>query len=109
MILSNDRKLDAIMGQGPMLVDFYRNNPCVAAYDLLGVDFAPIQRIIFEDMWFKSYVITTISRGGGKTFMQGVLAALSALLYPGYRVGLVGPSFRQCFINNTNYLHTFFT
>jgi hypothetical protein len=78
-----------------MLVNFYRNNPCIAAYDLLGVDFAPIQRIIFEDMWFKSYVITTISRGGGKTFMQGVLAALSALLYPGYRVGLVGPSFRQ--------------
>lgn len=83
------------MGQGPMLIEFYRNNPCIAAYDLLGVDFAPIQRVIFEDMWFKNYVITTISRGGGKTFMQGVLAALSCLLYPGYRVGLVGPSFRQ--------------
>lgn len=95
MIQSNEKKLEAVMDQGSMLIEYYRTNPCVAAYDLLNVDFAPIQRVIFEDMWFRSFVITAISRGGGKTFMQGVLAALSALLYPGYRVGLVGPSFRQ--------------
>lgn len=95
MTSRKSKKIDAIMGQGPMLIEFYRNNPCIAAYDLLGVDLAPIQRIIFEDMWFKNYVITAISRGGGKTFLQGLLATLSAMLYPGYRVGLVGPSFRQ--------------
>jgi len=83
------------MGQGPMLVEFYRNNPCIAAYELFGVDFAPVQRIVFEAMWFRSYTIAIMGRGGGKTYMQGVLAALSAILYPGYRVGLVGPSFRQ--------------
>ena len=95
MTTKKKRNLDAIMGQGPMLVEFYRNNPCIAAYELLGVDLAPIQRIIFEDMWFKSYVIAIVGRGGGKTYLQGVLAALSSMLYPGYRVGLVGPSFRQ--------------
>ena len=95
MNVRRNRKIDAIMGQGPMLVEFYRNNPCIAAYDLLGVDLAPIQRIVFEDMWFKNFVITVISRGGGKTYLQGLLAVLSCMLYPGYRVGLVGPSFRQ--------------
>ena len=83
------------MGQGPMLIEFYRNNPCIAAFDLLGVDLAPIQRVIFEDMWFKNYTITVAGRGFGKSFLLGTLSALSAILYPGYRVGLVGPSFRQ--------------
>ena len=77
-----NRRIEAIMGQGPMLIEFYRNNPCIAAYDLLGVKLAPIQRVIFEDMWFKNFVITAISRGGGKTFLQGLLATLSCLLYP---------------------------
>lgn len=91
----DNKKIDIVMGQGPELVDFYRSNPCIAAYDLLGVDLAPIQRIVFEDMWFRDYTISVCSRGFGKTYLLGTLATLSALLYPGYRVGLVGPSFRQ--------------
>ena len=64
--MSKKRNLDAVMGQGPMLVEFYRNNPCIAAYELLGVDLAPIQRIVFEDMWFRDYTITVAGRGLGK-------------------------------------------
>ena len=94
MNVRRSKKIDAIMGQGPMLIEFYRNNPCIAAYELLGADLAPIQRIVFEDMWFRNFVITVISRGGGKTYLQGLLATLSCMLYPGYRVGLVVPSFR---------------
>lgn len=56
-----------ILEQGKELVDFYINNPCMAANDLLGVDLAPIQRLVFQDMWFKDYVITTASRGFGKS------------------------------------------
>jgi hypothetical protein len=67
----------------------------MAAYDLLNVDLAPIQRVILRDMWFKSFDITVMGRGGGKTFLLGVNATLHALLYPGYRVGLIAPSFRQ--------------
>lgn len=93
--MNKKRNLDAVMGQGPMLIEFYRNNPCIAAYELLGVDLAPIQRVIFEDMWFRDYTLSVCSRGLGKTFLLGTLAALSTLLYPGYRVGLVAPSFRQ--------------
>jgi len=32
------------------------------------------------------------------TFLLGVNALLHALLYPGYRIGLIGPSFRQCLV-----------
>jgi len=89
------RNFEMVMNQGTNLIQFYRENPCIAAYDLLRVDFAPIQRLIFEDMWFKNYTIAIMGRGGGKTFMLGTLAVLSCLLYPGYRVGLIGPVFRQ--------------
>ena len=99
--------IDAIMENGADLIQFYRNNPVIAAYDLLKVDLAPIQRIILTDMWFKNYSISVCGRGAGKTFLLGLNAALHALLYPGYRVGLLGPSFRQCFFNDFNYLPIF--
>ena len=89
------KNLDVLMDQGTELIQFYRENPCIAAYDLLRVDLADIQRVVFEDMWFKNYVITVAGRGFGKTFLLGTLATLSCMLYPGYRVGLIGPVFRQ--------------
>ncbi len=92
---SDVKKLDVVFDQGKEMIDFYRMHPCQAAYDLLGVDFAPIQRLVFRDMWFKNYVIAVMGRGNGKTYMLGVLSALGSLLYPGYRVGLIGPVFRQ--------------
>ncbi len=87
--------VDALMDQGIELVKFYRENPCIAAYDLLRVDLADVQRVVFEDMWFRNYVITVAGRGFGKTFLLGTLSALSCMLYPGYRVGLIAPVFRQ--------------
>ena len=87
--------MDVVMEQGSDLIRYYRSDPVMAAYDLLNVDLAPVQRIILRDMWFRNFVITVMGRGGGKTFMLGVNATLHALLYPGYRVGLIGPSFRQ--------------
>lgn len=87
--------IDVIMDQGSEMIEFYRKDPVLAAYNLLGVDLAPIQRIILRDMWFKSFTITVMGRGGGKTFLLGVNAVLHCLLYPGYRVGLISSSFRQ--------------
>jgi len=89
------KNIEVLMDQGTKLVQFYRENPCVAAYDLLRIDLADIQRVVFEDMWFKNYVITVAGRGFGKTFLLGALSALSCMLYPGYRVGLIAPVFRQ--------------
>jgi intein/homing endonuclease len=104
----DSKNLKVVMEQGTELIEFYRNNPCIAAYDLLGVDFAPIQRVIFEDLWFRNYNITIMSRGCGKTLMLGVLAALSCLLYAGYRVGLIAPVFRQSTVISDTY-DTFWT
>ncbi len=103
------RNFEVVMEQGMDLIQFYRENPCIAAYDLLRVDFAPIQRLIFEDMWFKNYTIAVAGRGAGKTYLLGVLAALSCLLYPGYRTGLIGPVFRQSFVIKSNTYDTFWT
>jgi hypothetical protein len=96
-MISNKRNknYEDVLAGGKELIAFYNQNPCIAAYDLLGVDFAPIQRLVFEDMWFKNYVITVAGRGFGKTFTLGTLAALSCMLKPGYRVGLIAPVFRQ--------------
>ncbi len=59
--------MDVVMGQGPDLIEFYRNNPCIALYELLGVDLAPVQRIVFESMWFKPYNMIVAGRGAGKS------------------------------------------
>jgi len=83
------------MDQGAEMVELYRSDPVLAAYDLLKVDLAPIQRIVLRDMWSKSFTITVMGRGGGKTFLLGTNAVLHCLLYPGYRVGLISSSFRQ--------------
>jgi hypothetical protein len=91
----NVENISSIIEQGSYLVELYRNDPVLAAYDLLNVDLAAIQRVILRDMWFKSFTISVVSRGGGKTFLLGVNGTLHCLLYPGYRVGLIGPSFRQ--------------
>ena len=90
-----NKHYEDILEQGKELIKFYNENPCIAAYDLLGVDLSPIQRVVFEDMWFKNYIIVVASRGYGKSFGLGVLAALSCMLRPGYRVGLIAPAFRQ--------------
>lgn len=77
------------------LVDFYRKYPEIAAEDLLNVDLSPIQKVVLRSMWFKNYVMAIMCRGAGKTFLLGVFACLKALLYPGHRVGLLAPTFRQ--------------
>ncbi len=61
------KNMDVIMGQGKSLLEFYRLNPCIAAYELLGVDLASIQRVVFEDMWFKPYTLVVAGRGAGKS------------------------------------------
>ena len=90
-----NKHYEDILEQGKALIKFYLENPCIAAYDLLGVDLAPIQRVVFEDMWFKDYVIVVAGRGYGKSYLLGLLATLSSMLKPGYRTGLLSPSFRQ--------------
>lgn len=59
--------IDLIMDQGASMIQYYRTDPVAAAYDLLNIDLAAIQRVILRDMWFKSFDITVMGRGGGKS------------------------------------------
>jgi len=96
--MSNDRSLLVTEGEFTrelQLIKFYREHPVIAAKDLLNVDLDVPQQAVFEDMWFKNFVILTAGRGTGKSFLCATLACLWALLYPGQKVGLLAPSFRQ--------------
>ena len=77
------------------LIEFYRKYPEIAAEDLLNIKLSSIQKVVLRSMWFSNYVMAIMCRGAGKTFLQAVLAVLKAMLYPGHRVGLIAPTFRQ--------------
>jgi hypothetical protein len=77
------------------LVQFYRDYPEIAARDLLNIKLADVQKVVLRSMWDKNYVMAIMCRGSGKTFINAVFACLKCLLYPGYRVGLLAPTFRQ--------------
>ncbi len=81
--------------QSEELVEFYRQYPEIAALDLLRVELSPIQKVVLRSMWFRDFVMAIICRGGGKTFLNAVFACLKAMLYPGHRIGLLAPTFRQ--------------
>ncbi|HEC64566.1 MAG TPA: hypothetical protein ENI23_04680, partial [bacterium] len=81
--------------QSNKLIQFYRDYPEIAAKDLLNVKLSDVQKVVLRSMWFKNYVMAIMCRGSGKTFINAVFACLKCLLYPGYRVGLLAPTFRQ--------------
>lgn len=77
------------------LISIYRENPVIAAQDLLNIELALPQQAVLHDFWENKFTILTAGRGTGKSFMLSCFACLKALLYPGTRIGLLAPSFRQ--------------
>jgi hypothetical protein len=87
------------------LVDAWRRYPALAARDLLynpisetetdWFSLSPIQRVVINRIWRARNSINVACRGFGKTFGAATLATLTALLYPGRRVGCMSASFRQ--------------
>jgi intein/homing endonuclease len=59
--------IGVVMEQGADMIEYYRSDPVMAAYDLLNIDLAPIQCVILRDMWFKNFTITVAGRGCGKS------------------------------------------
>lgn len=77
------------------MVEFYRKNPVIALEDLLNIELAVPQRVIFNSMWDHKFTIITAGRGNGKSFLLAAFASLRGMLFPGTRIGLLAPSFRQ--------------
>ncbi len=98
---------DKFLSQGSSMIKFFREHPVIAVKELLDVDLAPIQRMVFRDMWFRNNVIFVGGRGSGKTYLQALGAVLRALLFPGYRIGLVSATFRQCLFTNLDNICVF--
>lgn len=82
------------------LIWFYRKHPIIAAKHLLrrngkAVHLFPYQCVIINDWWNKKFNHLTASRGAGKTYLCAVFVALRMLLFPGERLGIFAPSYRQ--------------
>jgi hypothetical protein len=87
------------------LVQLWRDNPSVAAHDLLHnplsddedeqFELIPIQRLIVNRVSKARSSIVVACRGFGKTRMAATIAILQAWLNPGRRVGCLSASFRQ--------------
>lgn len=77
------------------LILFFRAYPVQAAKELLGVDLIWFQRKQLRELWHKPYCVMKWSRGCSKTWLTALYLILRAMLYPGTKIGIVPPSYRQ--------------
>lgn len=77
------------------LYKFFRANPSIAAFHLMGVRLLPFQQILIKGMMQNDYTLSILSRSGGKTWLTGVFVGLFALLNPGIHIGIISATFRQ--------------
>jgi hypothetical protein len=80
--------------------DICLENLTWAAYHLLQwkskpVMLAPFQSVILDTLWHKTFPILLMTRGGGKSWMLALYAALRSMLTPGSKIIIVAASFRQ--------------
>lgn len=76
-------------------INEYRKRPDIMNEELLEVKQNLYQRVAIRALFSKPYNIWVWSRGLGKSWTAGLAAIDFALLYPGIRIGIAAPSFRQ--------------
>ena len=77
------------------MIEFYREHPVEAVYDILGLGLTEYQKVIFKEAWDSKNIYLCQSRGSGKSFMMAIFACLWGILYPKEAMLMLGPSFRQ--------------
>ncbi len=77
------------------LVAHWRSEPTTAALEILNVDLDSHQQVVVDSRWVHDVQYDILSRGTGKTYVNATTASLGGILYPGNRIGLIAPSFRQ--------------
>lgn len=89
----------AMLTRGEVLLQEYlvelRSDPVLAAKEILGIELPPHERIALRGMWEHPWNMLVWGRGCGKTFIDALFVALRAVLFPGDRIVIVGPGFRQ--------------
>lgn len=76
-------------------INEYRKRPDIMNEELLEIKQNLYQRVAIRALFSKPYNIWVWSRGLGKSWTAGLAAVDFALLYPGIRIGIAAPSFRQ--------------
>lgn len=97
IIPANRRK---IYLQDIATINFYRNNPCIACEDLLGIQLTDVQAYILQNTWNASHSVWCCCRNFGKSFLGAVFMILKAILYENqaiYIVSSVGNQSKETF------------
>lgn len=81
-------------------IDIGMNNLTWFAYHIFRwkgapLKLAPFQSVVLQTLWDKTFPVLLMTRGGGKTFLLGLYAALHAILKQGSKIVIVAASFRQ--------------
>lgn len=76
-------------------ISWYRQNPCIAAKDLLGIELLDYQKYMLQGAWNASHVCWVLSRNGGKSFLAAVLLLLKAMLYENQSIYIVSGTGQQ--------------
>lgn len=91
----HNMKLDA------QSIAYYRNNPCIAAEDLIGCKLLDSQKYILQSSWNTPNSVWACSRNFGKSFLIAIMAILKAVLYENqniYIISSVGSQAKETFI-----------
>lgn len=89
------KKEKSRLNDSEKLVLFYRKFPVAAAKDLLSLDLVWFQRVCLKIMWKTPFVTLVLGRGIGKSWLLAVFAVLKGMLYPGTKIGIIAPVYRQ--------------
>lgn len=65
------------------------------AWTLLGIRILPFQAVCLAELWKRPFPIFMATRGGSKSWSMALYCMLRALLFPGYKIVIVGSAFRQ--------------
>jgi hypothetical protein len=76
-------------------IDELKQDPVLAATEILGVYLAPHERVALRGMWEHNWSYLVWGRGAGKTFTDAVFSGVAAVLLPGTKIVIIGPGFRQ--------------
>ena len=93
-INSSAIRLGTLSKRDGLVIDFQSNLVLCARY-ILNVNLLPFQLALVERLWNRKFVLLTMTRGGGKTFILAIYSILRALLNQGSKIILVGANFRQ--------------
>lgn len=78
-----------------LFIEYCRANPVYAAQVILNLELVWYQRLTLRWLWKYPFCLLVWGRGIGKTYMGAVFCVLYAILYPGTKIGVIGPVFRQ--------------